>query len=90
MIYEISGVSKRLRLYYDNLYVDDERLYDEVQPDKWGDGYTLSSLIHISDNCPVGHKIRFLASYEIKEWKAIKRNVTWGTFTITIGKDKDH
>ncbi|MCK5469621.1 MAG: hypothetical protein KAI99_13970, partial [Cyclobacteriaceae bacterium] len=86
MIYEISGVSQRLRLYYDDPYVDDERLYDEVQPDKWGDGYTLSSLIHIADNCPLGHKIRFLASYEIKEWKAIKRNVTWGTFTITIGK----
>ncbi|MCK5101950.1 MAG: hypothetical protein KAR17_04015, partial [Cyclobacteriaceae bacterium] len=90
MIYEISGVSQRLRLYYDDPYVDDERLYDEVQPDKWGDGYTLSSLIHIADNCPLGHKIRFLASYEIKEWKAIKRNVTWGTFSITIGEDADH
>ncbi len=84
MFYEITGMSKRLRVYYDDPYLE-ERLYDEMQPDKWGDGYTLSSLIKISENCPIGHKIRFLASYEIKDWESIKRNVTWGTFTITVG-----
>jgi hypothetical protein len=30
-----------------------------------------------------------LASYEVKEWKTIKRNVTWGTFTITVGKENN-
>ncbi|MEO8764338.1 MAG: alpha/beta hydrolase-fold protein [Ginsengibacter sp.] len=77
--------SHRTRLYYDDPYVDSERLYDELQPDKWGDGYTISSLVHISKDCPVGHQVKFLASYEVKEWKTIKRNVTWGVFTITIG-----
>jgi pimeloyl-ACP methyl ester carboxylesterase len=85
MIYEISNGSHRLRLYYDDPYVDSERLYDEIQPDKWGDGYTLSSLIHISEKCPAGHKIKFLASYEVKNWRLIRRDVTWGTFTITVG-----
>jgi hypothetical protein len=85
MIYEISNGSRRLRLYYDDPYVDSERLYDEIQPDKWGDGYSLSSLIHISKDCPAGHQIKFLADYEVKDWKKIRRDVTWGTFTITIG-----
>jgi enterochelin esterase-like enzyme len=85
MIYEISDGSRRLRLYYDDPYIDGERLYDEIQPDKWGDGYSLSSLIHISDDCPPGHQIRFLASYEVKDWLKIRRDVTWGTFSITIG-----
>jgi enterochelin esterase-like enzyme len=85
MIYEISSGSRRLRLYYGDPYIDDERLYDEIQPDKWGDGYSLSSLIHISKDCPPGHRIKFLANYEIKDWKAIRRDVTWGVFTIIIG-----
>ncbi len=86
LIYEITNGSHRTRLYYDDPYIDGERLYDEIQPDKWGDGYTLSSIIHIAEDCPPGHKIKFLASYEIKDWKAIKRNVTWGTCTITVGE----
>ncbi|MEP6951128.1 MAG: alpha/beta fold hydrolase [Ginsengibacter sp.] len=83
MIYQ---ESHRTRLYYDDPYVDGERLYDELQPDKWGDGYALSSLVHISKDCPIGHQIKFLACYEVKEWKTIKRNVTWGIFTITVGR----
>ena len=83
MIYQDSH---RTRLYYDDPYVDSERLYDELQPDKWGDGYAISSLVHISKDCPVGHQIKFLACYEVKEWKTIKRNVTWGVFTITVGR----
>jgi enterochelin esterase-like enzyme len=90
LIYEISNGSHRTRLYYDDRYVDKERLYDEVQPDKWGDGYSLSSIVHIAKDCPPGHKIKFLACYEIKDWKAIKRNVTWGTFTITVGGSTDN
>ncbi len=85
MIYEISNGSRRLRLYYDDPYIDYEKLYDEIQPDKWGDGYSLSSLIHISKDCPPGHQIKFLANYEVKDWKKIRRDVTWGTFTVTIG-----
>jgi enterochelin esterase-like enzyme len=85
MIYEISNGSHRLRLYYDDPYIDSERLYDEVQPDKWGDGYSLSSLIHISKACPAGHRIKFLASYEVKDWQEIRRDITWGIFTITVG-----
>ena len=83
MIYQDSH---RTRLYYDDPYVDHERLYDELQPDKWGDGYAISSLVHISKDCPPGHQIKFLACYEVKEWKTIKRNVTWGVFTITVGQ----
>jgi len=83
MIYQDSH---RTRLYYDDPYLDSERLYNELQPDKWGDGYTLSSLVHISKDCPIGHQIKFLACYEVKEWKTIKRNVTWGIFTITVGR----
>jgi hypothetical protein len=89
MIYEISNGSHRLRLYYDDPYIDSERLYDEIQPDKWGDGYSLSSLIHISEDCPPGHRIKFLACYEIKDWKSIRRDVTWGIFTITVGDRSD-
>ena len=85
MVYEVTHVPHRTRLYYDDPYVDDERLYVDLQPDKWGDGYALSSVIHISEDCPIGHQIKFLARYEVKEWKTIKRNVTWGTFTITVG-----
>lgn len=85
MIYQ---ESHRTKLYYDDPYVISERLYDELQPDKWGDGYTLSSLIRISPDCPPGHIIRFLASYEVKEWKTIKRKVSWGQFSITVGQNK--
>ncbi len=85
MVYEITNGSHRTKLYYDDPYIDSERLYDEIQPDKWGDGYSLSSIVHIAEDCPPGHQIKFLASYEVKDWLAIRRDVTWGTFTITIG-----
>jgi enterochelin esterase-like enzyme len=86
MIYEISH---RTRLYYDDPYIDAERIHVDLQPDKWGDGYAISSVVHIAEDCPIGHKISFLAEYEVKEWKAIKRNVTWGTFDIIVGKDTE-
>ena len=85
MVYQSSH---RTRLYYDDPYVDNERLHVDLHPDTWGgDGFSLSSLIHISKDCPVGHQIRFLACYDEKEWKTIKRNVIWGRFTITVGKE---
>ncbi|WP_290797473.1 alpha/beta fold hydrolase [Flavihumibacter sp. UBA7668] len=83
MIYQHSH---RTRLYFDDPYVTEERLHDDLQPDKWGDGYALSSLIRIAPNCPPDHEIEFLASYEVKEWKSIKRNVHWGRFKIKVGK----
>lgn len=83
MIYEISH---RTRLYYDDPYISFERIHVDLQPDKWGDGYAVSSVVHIAEDCPIGHQIKFLANYEVKEWKAIKRNVTWGKFIITVGK----
>ncbi len=86
MVYEVSYVPHRTRLYYDDPYVDGERLHVDLQPDKWGDGYALSSVVHISEDCPIGHQIKFLARYEVKEWRSINRLVTWGTFTITVGK----
>lgn len=89
MVYEVSHVPHRTRLFYDDPYIDGERLYVELQPDKWGDGYALSSVIHISEDCPMGHEIKFLARYEVKEWRTIKRNVTWGTFTIKVGSSSD-
>ncbi|WP_343701198.1 alpha/beta hydrolase-fold protein [Chitinophaga sp.] len=82
MIYQYSH---RTKLYFEDPYIESEKLHDDLQPDKWGDGYALSSLIRISKDCPPGHVIRFLACYEVKEWKTIKRNVTWGTFSITVG-----
>jgi enterochelin esterase-like enzyme len=76
------------RLYCDDPNVEGEQLEDTVLPDKWGgDGFTLSSLIRISKDAPVGHQIKFLASFEEKEWKVIKRNVTWGIFILTVGKE---
>ncbi len=88
LVYEVTNVPQRTRLYYDDPYIDGERLYVDLQPDKWGDGYALSSVIHISGDCPIGHQIKFLASYEVKDWKTIKRKVTWGRFTITVGGEK--
>jgi enterochelin esterase-like enzyme len=80
--------SHLIRMYCDDSYVEGEHLVDTVLPDKWGgDGFTITSLIRISKDAPIGHQIKFLASFEEKEWKVIKRNVTWGTFTLTVGKE---
>lgn len=82
----IYQISNRTRLYYDDPYVINEKLVDELQPDKWGDGYALSSVVQIAKDCPPGRKIRFLASYENKAWKTINRKVTWGYFYLTVGE----
>lgn len=84
----IYQVSNRTRLYHDDPFVINEKLIDELQPDKWGDGYALSSVVQISKDCPPGHRIRFLASYENKTWKTINRKVTWGYFYVTVGEKK--
>ena len=76
----------RLRLYTDDPYViaGDEKLVDEVLPAVWPDGYTLSSVVKIADNCPVGHEIEFMAHYETKTFMPIHRIVKWGKVKIKV------
>jgi hypothetical protein len=76
----------RLRLYTDDPYVDteSERLADEVIPSRWPDGFSLSSIIKISENCPAGHVIEFLTSYDTKEFETIERKVTWRTVSLRV------
>jgi hypothetical protein len=78
--------SHRLRLYSDDPYVETEKeqLIDEVLPAKWPDGFTLSSVIKISDRVPKGHVIQLLASYETKGYMPIERNVHWGKVLVTV------
>jgi enterochelin esterase-like enzyme len=83
MVYE--GLN-RLRLYSDDKYLitQDERLADEVIPAIWPDGYTFSSVVHISPDCPAGHEIECVASYETKTHNPIERKVIWGKVTIRV------
>jgi enterochelin esterase-like enzyme len=76
----------RLRLYTDDPYVDPigERLVDEVVPSRWPDGFTQSSVVRISENCPDGHVIRFLASYDTKVFETMERKVTWHMVSLTV------
>lgn len=78
----------RLRLYSDDPYVltEAERLADEVIPSRWPDGFTLSSVVKIGPDCPDGHVIEFLASYETKEFETIERKVTWGKVFLRVGR----
>ena len=83
MIYE-NG--QRLRLYTDDPYVetDSEQLYDQVLRGIWPDGFRLSSIIKIADNCPSGHTIEFLANYETEQRMPIRREVHWGKVKVTV------
>jgi len=76
----------RLRLYTDDPWIinDDERAADEIIPAIWPDGYTLSSVIRISPDCPDGHPVECLASYETKSYNPIERSVTWGKVRFTV------
>lgn len=80
----------RTRLYYDDEFIVDaeEKLFDEMLPAAWPDGFTLSSIIKITDNCPDNHRIKFLANYETKEHMPIKRIVHWGTINLKIHKNQ--
>ncbi|MBC8004642.1 MAG: hypothetical protein H7X84_04135, partial [Verrucomicrobia bacterium] len=80
----------RLRLYTDDPYViaNEEKLVDEVLPAIWPDGYTLSSVIKIAPDCPEGHVIEFLASYETKTHMPIYRQVKWGKVKMTVNPSK--
>ena len=83
MIYE---KGHRLRLYTDDPYVEtaSEILYDEILQSIWPDGFTLSSIVKIADDCPSGHVIEFLANYETKTYMPIYREVHWGKVKITV------
>jgi len=82
----------RLRLYTDDPYViaGDEMLVDEVLPAVWPDGYTLSSVVKIADNCPAGHEIVFMAHYETKTYMPIHRIVKWGKVKIKVGSYQEN
>lgn len=50
----------------------------------WPDGYTHSSIVKISEECPSGHTIEFLSSYETKTYMPIKRSVIWGKVSVVV------
>ncbi len=78
--------NNRLRLYTDDPWVikEKEQLTDEVLPSKWPDGFTLSSVIAISPNCPNGHLITLYGYYETKTFNPIERKLHWGKLTLKV------
>ncbi len=82
----LSQGSHHLRLYTEDPWVlsEDERLKDEMIPARWPDGFTLSSVIHISPDCPDGHVIRLLGHYETKTFNPIERKLVWGQASIVV------
>ncbi|GAB3925623.1 alpha/beta hydrolase [Larkinella terrae] len=73
----------RLRLYPEDPWVREEWA-DEMIPARWPDGFTQQSVIQISPDCPDGHEIECLASYETKTFNPIERKVTWGKVKFTV------
>ena len=80
----------RLRVYTEDKWVlpDEERLADEMIPARWPDGFTLSSVIKISPDCPDGHTIELYASYETKTFNPIERKTTWGKVKLAIHNNR--
>lgn len=78
----------RTQVFYDDPYIDfiSERIHDEMAPAKWDDGITLSSIIKISEDCPLNHKIELMARYETKAFDPIEREVKWGKVAFTVLK----
>lgn len=76
----------RTRLKYDDEYIvaSKEKLFDEMLPATWPDGFILSSIIKIANDCPDGHQIKLLANYETKEHMPIKKIVHWGKINLNI------
>ena len=85
MVSLFSG-SHRLRLYTEDKFVrqDQEQPADEIIPARWPDGYTISSIIKISPDCPGGHILEFYAGYETKTFNPIERKTTWGKVKLTV------
>jgi len=82
----LSQGGHHLRLYTEDPWVlhEDERLRDEMIPARWPDGFTLSSVIHISPGCPDGHVIRLLGHYETKSFNPIERKLVWGQVELVV------
>jgi enterochelin esterase-like enzyme len=82
----------RLRLFTNDKWVDHsfEELVDQQIPAIWEDGYTLSSLLKISDDCPDGHIIEFTGYYETNTWNPIERNLHWGKVFIIVRNFNHH
>jgi hypothetical protein len=80
----------RLRLFTNDPWVlsGEEVLVDEQIPAIWEDGFTLSSIIAISQNCPDGHIIEFSGNYETNTYNPIERNVHWGKVRVTVNNPK--
>jgi enterochelin esterase-like enzyme len=80
----------RLRLYTDDPWViyQEEALVDEQIPAIWEDGFTLSSIIAISKDCPDGHIIEFTGNYETNTYNPIERNLHWGKVRIAVNNPK--
>ncbi len=77
----------RLQLFYDDQYITSERLSDETLPGKWtDDGTTLSSIIKVSENCPVGYQFVLLGKYETKTHMPMFREVHWGKVILEVTK----
>jgi hypothetical protein len=77
-----------LKLYSDNTVVvrDQEDVFDIMVPAKWPDGFTLASVVKISEDCPEGAEIEFLGNFETKEFMPIKRTVHWGKVRVRVGQ----
>ena len=80
MLYEGKN---RLRLYTEDPWVR-EAWADEMIPARWPDGFTQNTVLQIAPDCPDGHQIECLASYETKTFNPIERKVTWGKVKFTI------
>jgi hypothetical protein len=80
----------RLRLYTNDPWVirDEEELVDEQIPAIWEDGYALSSVIAISNECPDGHIIELTGDYETNSFNPVERKLHWGTVKIKVSNSK--
>jgi len=85
MLYE---KDHRLRLFTDDPYIEtasEQSFYEVLPGGAWqGDGFTLTSIVKVADNCPPGHTVEFLANYETKTRMPIGRVVHWGKVKMTV------
>lgn len=86
VVFYVDG--RPLKIYSDNpnVLAKREELFDIMVPAKWPDGFTLASLVKISDDCPAGAELEMLGNYETKEFMPIKRQVHWGKVRVKAGK----
>jgi hypothetical protein len=77
---------QRLRLFTNDPWIryHDEVLLDRQIPAIWEDGFVLSSVVSIDENCPDGHIIEFTGYYETNTWNPIERNLHWGKAFIMV------